>query len=127
MDRMNAEFDPTRPIYLQIMEAVKKGAAQGRYPCGEKLPSVRDMAREMRVNPNTMSRAYMELEREGFITTRRGEGSFITEDPGRVTAEKHALARSARDRFVAEIQSLALNPAQVDLLLRSIEEETGPS
>lgn len=124
---MSVEFDPTRPIYLQIMEAIKKGAAQGRYPCGEKLPSVRDMAKEMRVNPNTMSRAYMELEREGFITTRRGEGSFITDSPGRITTEKHTLARAARDRFVAEIVSLALNPAQVEVLLHSIEEETGQS
>ena len=120
---MDVDFDPTRPIYLQIMEAIKKAAAQGRYPCGGKLPSVRDMAREMRVNPNTMSRAYMELEREGFITTRRGQGSFITADPGRITSEKHALARAARDRFVAEVQSLGLNEPQVDLLLRSVGEE----
>ena len=124
---MSVEFDPTRPIYLQIIEAIKKGAAQGQYPCGERLPSVRDMARQMRVNPNTMSRAYMELEREGFIMTRRGEGSFITENAGRIAREKHALARAARDRFVAEIQSLALRPSQVEELLRSIGKETGQS
>jgi len=121
---MSVEFDPTRPIYLQIIEVIKKGAAQGLYPCGEKLPSVREMAKEMRVNPNTMSRAYMELERDGFIMTRRGEGSFITEDPGRIAREKHTLARLARDRFVAEIQSLALKPGQVEELLRSIGEGT---
>ena len=124
---MIVEFDPTRPIYLQIIEAVKKGAAQGSYPCGERLPSVRDMAKQMRVNPNTMSRAYMELEREGFIMTRRGEGSFVTEDAGRIAREKHALARAVRDRFVAEIQSLALRPGQVEVLLRSIGEETSQS
>ncbi len=69
----------------------------------------------------------MELEREGFIMTRRGEGSFVTEDPGRIAREKHALARAARDRFVAEIQSLALRPGQVEELLRSIGEETSQS
>ena len=122
---MNVEFDPTRPIYLQIVEAIKKGSARDYYPSGERLPSVRDMAKQMRVNPNSMSRAYMELEREGFIMTRRGEGSFVTEDAGRIAREKHTLARAARDRFVAEIQSLALRPGQVEELLRSIEEETG--
>ena len=124
---MSIEFDPTRPIYLQIIEAIKKGSAQGHYPPGERLPSVRDMAKQMRVNPNTMSRAYMELEREGFIMTRRGEGSFVIEDAGRIAREKHALARAARDRFIVEIQSLGLKPGQIEELLRSIREETSKS
>ena len=64
---MPVDFDPTRPIYHQIIETVK-------YRAGAKLPSVREMAREMGANPNTMARAYMELEREGFVTTHRGEG-----------------------------------------------------
>ena len=124
---MSFEFDPTRPIYLQIMETIKKAAARGLYGCGDKLPSVREMAKKMRVNPNTMSRAYMELEREEFITTRRGEGSFISEEPERIASEKQTLASEARDRFVAEIRSLALEPNAVNELLRSIEEKAGQS
>ena len=89
---MPLDFDPTRPIYLQIIEAVKKRTAQGVYQAGGPLPSVREMAKEMGVNPNTMSRAYMELEREGFITTRRGEGSSITESAKRIDSERRALA-----------------------------------
>ena len=73
------EFDPNQPIYLQIIAEIKKRFVRGVYAPGAKLPSVRDMAREMRVNPNTMSRAYAELDREGFIFTRRGQGSFVTE------------------------------------------------
>ncbi|MDA1349075.1 MAG: GntR family transcriptional regulator [Chloroflexi bacterium] len=120
---MSISFDPTRPIYLQIIEAVKKRAVQGIYKCAGPLPSVREMARQMGVNPNTMSRAYMELEREGFISTRRGEGSFITEDPQRIDSERRQQAMAARARFVEEIRSLALEPGRIDELLEEIKDE----
>ena len=117
---MPLDFDPTRPIYLQIIEAVKKRTAQGVYRAGDRLPSVREMAAEMGVNPNTLSRAYMELEREGFITTRRGEGSSITRSADRIDSERSALARAARDRFVSEVRGLALTREQIENLLREI-------
>lgn len=120
---MGVEFDPTRPIYLQIMESIKKSTARGEYPSGGKLPSVREMAKLMRVNPNTISRAYMELEREGFITTRRGEGSFVSENPDRIDSERQALAEAALQRFVAEVRSLDLSSDQIDELLHDISKE----
>ena len=123
---MPLEFDPTRPIYLQIIEAVKMRTAQGIYRAGGRLPSVREMAAEMGVNPNTLSRAYMELEREGFITTRRGEGSSITRSADRIDNERSALARAARDRFVSEVRGLALTREQIEGLLREILEEVKP-
>ena len=123
---MPLEFDPTRPIYLQIVEAVKMRTAQGVYRAGGRLPSVREMAAEMGVNPNTLSRAYMELEREGFITTRRGEGSSITRSADRIDSERSALARAARDRFVSEVRGLALTREQIEDLLREILEEVKP-
>lgn len=119
---MSIEFDPTRPIYLQIVEEVKKRAVRGQYPLGFQLPSVREMAKAMEVNPNTMSRAYMELEREGFISTRRGQGSFVTEVARQVNEERQRLATAARDRFVAEVRELDLEPGQVETLLRDIRE-----
>ena len=123
---MALDFDPTRPIYLQIIEAVKKRTAQGIYRAGNRLPSVREMAAEMGVNPNTLSRAYMELEREGFITTRRGEGSSITGSAERIDSERAALARAARDRFISEVRGLALSKEQVETLMREILEEVEP-
>ncbi len=120
---MGLDFDPARPIYLQIIEAVKKRTAQGVYRAGDRLPSVREMAAEMGVNPNTLSRAYMELEREGFITTRRGEGSSITGSAERIDSEHRALARSARDRFISEVRGLALSREQIEALMREILEE----
>ena len=120
---MALDFDPTRPIYLQIIEAVKKRTAQGVYRAGDRLPSVREMAVEMGVNPNTLSRAYRELEREGFITTRRGEGSSITGSAERIDSERRTLARSARDRFISEVRGLALSKEQIEALMREILEE----
>ncbi len=119
---MSFEFDPNRPIYLQIVEEVKKRAVRGQYPPGVQLPSVRDMARSMSVNPNTMSRAYMELERESFVEARRGQGSFVTEETGRLEVERQELAQAACDRFIAELRELALDIEQVDQLLREIRE-----
>ena len=120
---MAVEFDPTRPIYLQIMEEIKRRVVQGQYPPGAKLPSVRETASEMGVNPNTMARAYMELEREGFVATRRGEGSFVTDEAGRVEGEREALAGAARARFVAQIRQLGLTRAQVRSLLTQMGKE----
>ena len=117
------EFDPNAPIYLQIIGEIKKRSVRGVYSPGSKLPSVRDMAKEMGVNPNTMARAYAELEREGFVFTRRGQGSFVTEDGKKIEAEKRKLAKSAVARFVVEVGELDLSSEQIADLLRDIEED----
>ncbi|MYC14183.1 MAG: GntR family transcriptional regulator [Gemmatimonadetes bacterium] len=117
------EFDPNAPIYLQIIGEIKKRSVRGVYSPGSKLPSVRDMAKEMGVNPNTMARAYAELEREGFVFTRRGQGSFVTEDGKKIEDEKRALAHSAAARFVVEVGELDLSSEQIADLLRKIEED----
>jgi GntR family transcriptional regulator len=78
---MFIKIDPSSgvPIYLQIIQEMKLNIAGGILAPGDKLPSVRNLAIELRVNPNTVSKAYNELEREGMIFTRRGEGTFISE------------------------------------------------
>lgn len=116
------EFDPNQPIYLQIIAEIKKRSVRGVYAPGAKLPSVRDMARAMGVNPNTMARAYAELDREGFVFTRRGQGSFVTEKQKTIDAERQKLARKAVARFVAEVGELALSKSQLATLLQKIEE-----
>jgi GntR family transcriptional regulator len=115
------EFDPNRPIYLQIIEEIKKRAVRGLYPPGEKLPSVREMAQEMGVNPNTMARAYSELERESFVFTKRGQGSFVTELVDSVESERQRLADAAVERFVSEIQELEPSVTQIEHLLERIK------
>jgi len=121
---MPVEFDPTRPIYLQIMDSVKKKTVRGLHAPGAQLPSVRDMAARMGVNPNTMARAYQELEREGFVETRRGEGSFVTMDPAKIDDERQQLAESARRQFTEQIRDLGLTTAQTHELFEQIDKET---
>ncbi len=115
------EFDPNLPIYLQIIGEIKKRSVRGVYSPGAKLPSVREMAKEMGVNPNTMARAYAELDREGFVFTRRGQGSFVTEKAKKIETERQNLAQGAAARFVADVEELDLSKAQIADLLHKIE------
>ena len=115
-------LDPTRPIYLQIMEDVKKRAVRGEYLPGGRLPSVRELARETGVNPNTIARVYMELEREGFVVTRRGQGTFVTDDPGRIELERDRFAEEAVRRFAGEIADLGLRGERKYRLLHILKD-----
>ena len=72
-------LDSDRPIFLQIVERIQTDIVSGRYQPGDKLPSVRDLAAEASVNPNTMQKAFAELERTGLVYSRRTSGRFITE------------------------------------------------
>ena len=123
---MSLQLDPKRPIYLQIMEEVKKRAVRGEYTSGHKLPSVRNMAKNVGVNPNTIARVYMELEREGFIFTRRGQGSFITEDTDRLDEERRKLADDATEQFIRAVQELELHNGHrqklIDMIKRKLTE-----
>ena len=78
------------PIYLQIADAVRSAVASAVYRPGEALPSLRAMAIELQVNPNTVQRAYDELEREGLVYSQRGKGLFVAEQ-GAASAQCHAL------------------------------------
>ena len=120
---MSHTLDPTRPIYLQIMEEIKKRTVRGQYKTGEQLPSVRELAKEIGVNPNTIARVYMELEREGFILTRRGQGSFITEESGRIEKEREKLADDATKRFIKEITDIELHNGHRAKLLKMIRDD----
>ena len=121
-------FDPARPIYLQVMEEIKKRTVRGEYAPGGRLPSVRDLAREIGVNPNTVARVSLELEREGFIDTRRGQGSYVTDDTARIERERNLLADDAAARFIAGVHSIALTNGHrqnlVDFIKRHMSEDT---
>ncbi len=105
------------------MEEIKKRTVRGQYKTGEQLPSVRELAKEIGVNPNTIARVYMELEREGFILTRRGQGSFITEESGRIEKEREKLADDATKRFIKEITDIELHNGHRAKLLKMIRDE----
>ena len=115
------QFDAERPIYLQLMEAIKLPALRGELAPGTALKSVREMARDMSVNPNTMARALNELEREGFIFTRRGTGSFITEDPVQIRRERDKFVNAIAEKFLAEVSELGLSKRELVALLSELK------
>ena len=75
------EYNPALPIYLQVANSIKRDIVTGRLELGARLPSVRDLAVAYTINPNTVSRVYKELEMEDVCFTRRGMGTFVTQDP----------------------------------------------
>jgi len=93
------------PIYLQIINQVKYLVAAGRLAPGQQIPPVRRLAEDLMINPNTVARAYRELEQEGIVTTRRGAGVFIAEGESR-------LARREQDRILNEKADALLVAAQ---------------
>ena len=117
-------LDSSRPIYLQIIERVQMDIITGRYQPGDKLPSVRDLAQEAAVNPNTMQKALSELERSGLIYSHRTSGRFITEDKELIHQMKKELAAAEVSAFVAHMKQLGITPEEIrQLLAETIEEE----
>lgn len=117
-------LDSSRPIYLQIIERVQLDIITGRYQPGDKLPSVRDLAQEAAVNPNTMQKALSELERSGLIYSQRTSGRFITEDKELIHQMKKELAAAEVSAFVAHMKQLGITPEEIrQLLAETIEEE----
>ena len=101
---MGWKFQTDRPIYAQLVEQVKQKIITGVYPPGSKMPSVRELAAEASVNPNTMQRAFSQLEQEGLLYTQRTSGRFVTEDQGRITAMKEELARELIRSFLENME-----------------------
>ena len=117
-------LDSSRPIYLQIIERVQMDIISSRYLPGDKLPSVRDLAQEAAVNPNTMQKALSELERSGLIYSQRTSGRFITEDKELIHQMKKGLAAAEVSAFVAHMKQLGITPEEIrQLLAETIEEE----
>lgn len=121
---MQVNFDASKPIYEQIIDQVKKMLVRKELTPGDKLPSQRDMAREIEVNPNTIQRAYREMEVLGLVETRRGKGTFLKEDEGMVIDIKKEMAKDAASKFIKEMQSLGYS---VEEIVECIKNETKAS
>ena len=102
------ELDNDRPIYLQLMERIQRDIISGVYKPGDKLPSVRDLAVEAAVNPNTMQKALSELERSGLVYAQRTSGRFITEDEAMLKIMKQEQAASHIHEFFEKMRSLGV-------------------
>lgn len=102
------EFNPALPIYLQVMTSIKRDIVTGVRSPGEKLPSVRDLALQYTINPNTAGRVYRELENEGICFTRRGMGTFVTEDAEKIRQMKEEMAGKLMKQFLEGMQRLGI-------------------
>ena len=116
-DDMAWTLDDSRPIYLQIEDLIKANIIAGVYQPGQKLPSVRDLAAEAAVNPNTMQKALSELERSGLVYTQRTSGRFITEDVSKMTELKEQIAREQIQLFLKNMEQLGLSREDIRRLL----------
>jgi len=103
---MGIEFDNNLPIYIQIMNYMKQEIVLGKLGPGDKIPSVRELATLLRINPNTVQRTFQELEREEIVETRRGLGRYVTQEEGKIMAIKKEMAAELLDRFIRGMQEL---------------------
>jgi len=123
-----SEFDPNIPIYIQIVNATKQAIVSGTLKQGDRLTSVRERAETLTVNPNTVQRAYQELEREGICETRRGTGTFIVERENLIEGLKNEMSRIVLRNFIDGMGALGFAPDEIKAALaRELTERTGGS
>ena len=105
---MDFSFDNERPIYIQLVEKLRIAIVCGFYPSGSKLPSVRELALTVKVNPNTMQKALIELENENLIYTERTNGKYVTEDKKLLQKVKKELAKEKVNKYIADMNSIGI-------------------
>ena len=122
---MKWQFNADAPIWSQLIAQIKVGIVTGAFPPGERLPSVRDLATEAGVNPNTMQRALTELERDGLVYSQRTAGRFVTEDQSMIASAKRSLAESHIQTFLRAMAHLGYDREEILTLLRQEKIEEG--
>ncbi|MFM1654184.1 GntR family transcriptional regulator [Brevibacillus sp. B_LB10_24] len=120
--KMRFRIDLSQPLYEQVLDQIRSSIAKGEIDLGEKIPSVRELAQALKINPNTVMRAYQELERDGLTETRRGQGTFITTKAEQVQTIRQDLAEKAIEEFLNKMNSLGYYLPDIQAL---IEEKGG--
>ena len=110
---MAISFDSNIPIYIQVMDYIKKEIVSGRLKPGDKVDSVRDLAMRFGVNPNTVQRSLAELEREGLLKSERTVGRFLSENEELINLTREQMAFSCVSRYAREMRTLGFNGEQV--------------
>ena len=120
---MDWQFDSSMPIYTQLVYKIELAIVSGELVRGQRLSAVRDMAAEAGVNPNTMQRAFQELERQGLVYTQRSSGRYVTEDMTVIENTKQALARENIKSFMDSMRRIGYSREEIIRLLESSERE----
>ena len=120
------ELNSDRPIYAQLVEQMELRILTGIYPPGSRLPSVRDIAQEAAVNPNTMQRALAQLEEAGLLVTHRTSGRSVTEDATMITQARERLAKEQIEFFLANMRKLGFESREtLNLVADMLKEMKG--
>ena len=120
---MTWNLDSNRPIYAQIIEKIQLDIVSGRYKPKDKLPSVRDLASDASVNPNTMQKALSELERTGLVYSQRTSGRFITEDITMIEKLKETIASTQIQEFMEKMNQMGFDKKETLQLIEKILRE----
>ncbi len=115
-------FDNERPIYIQLVEMIRIDIVSGKFVKGQKLPSVRELALIMKVNPNTMQKALVELENENLVYTERTNGKYVTQDEKLIERAKKELAREKVNNYLNSMKSIGIS---YDSAVRYLQELGG--
>lgn len=107
------DFENDKPIYIQLMDDIKAGIINESYLPGDRLPSIRDYAKDMMVNPNTGQKAYAELEQEGYIYSKRGIGYFVNEDPATINKLKYDYLDKEINSLVDKLISMKYEKEEI--------------
>ena len=118
-------FNEESPIYLQIAYRVKLKIASKELNMGQQLPPVRELAQEAGVNPNTVQRAFQELEKEGLVYSARTSGRFVTEDEKFIDQKRHEIAQTLMKNFVTEMTDVGFSSPEIQSLITDYIEQTG--
>ena len=120
---MDFELQSSRPIWLQLAEQLGRRIVTGVYPPGSRFPTVRELAADAGVNPNTMQRAMAQLESEGLVATNRTLGRSVTEDVAVLDATRKRLAEELTEKYFSDMKELGYSRAQAAALAAEEKEE----
>lgn len=120
---MSWNFDEKSPIYIQIAKHIKMKIISQEIKSGNQLPTVRELAEEAGVNPNTMQRAFSELEQEGMVFSKRTSGRFVTEDEKLIKQKRHELATEELQSFVQNMHHIGFDTSDIIAVLESYVKE----
>lgn len=122
---MTWTFDEKSPIYLQIAYRVKLKIASKELSMGQQLLPVREFAQEAGVNPNTVQRAFQELEKEGLVYSARTSGRFVTEDEKLINQKRHEIAQNLIKNFVTEMSAIGFSSPEIQTIITDYIEQRG--
>ena len=124
---MEFNFDNERPIYIQLVELIRIKIVSGEFQKGQKIPSVRELALAMKVNPNTMQKALVELEDEKLIYTERTNGKYVTEDEKLIEKVKDELAKEKVEDYINSMNSIGISFDEAIKYLQELGGKNGIS